>query len=316
MVYSKYFGRKRPQNHFTSCSGYTGRSAVLPYQSPDSLLFSFPRIPSKVFLVFPLMLVCVCVFFVAIALNENLSLESYLYTSVLLWSLTRYIMNRHKGSKRSQSSSWTRKRFTGTRPSEMRSNDQADRSSCFVYVRWTGSSIGVDVRNMRNRLIDIRYNRYRCKKINRRVVFVMRILGVAREGLNIFCNLMDISAGLSQSAYDKIMRHVHTAATTMFEKFTKKATEEEKTKNIENGRPENDFKVSGDRLWKKRGFTSLYGVTTIIGYYTAKVLDAIVKSSFCTACSLWGGKKDTIEYAEWYENHQESCSQNYQGSAG
>ena len=38
-------------------------------------------------------------------------------------------MNRHKGSKRSQSSSRARKWFTGTRSSEMRSDDQADRSS-------------------------------------------------------------------------------------------------------------------------------------------------------------------------------------------
>ena len=152
-------------------------------------------------------------------------------------------------------------------------------------------------------------------EINRRVVFGMRILGVAPEGLNIFCNLMNISAGLSQSAHDKIVRYMHTAATTVFEKFTKKAAEEEKAKNIENSRPENDFKVSGDGSWKKQGFTSLYGVTTILGYYTGKVLDSIVKSSFCTAFSSWGEKEDTIEYSEWYENHQESCSQNHQGSA-
>ena len=203
-------------------------------------------------------------------------------------------MNRHKGSKRSQSSSRARKRFTGTRPSEMRSDDQADRSSASAKKLCSARADDVTVNLFHAyRVIDFFWVFATlaqilvcaiCKgkvtfgqsgqrglgfkivvscmcgerevqsgpmlgtgyEINRRVVFVMRILDVAHEGLNIFCNLMDISVGLSQSACDKIVRHVHTAATTLFEKFTKKAAEEEKAKNIENGRPENDFKVSGD----------------------------------------------------------------------
>ena len=29
-------------------------------------------------------------------------------------------------------------------------------------------------------------------EINRRIVFIMRLLGIAREGINVFCNLMDM----------------------------------------------------------------------------------------------------------------------------
>ena len=36
-------------------------------------------------------------------------------------------------------------------------------------------------------------------EINRRIVFVMRLLGVAREGINVFCNLMDIGTGLKDA---------------------------------------------------------------------------------------------------------------------
>lgn len=153
-------------------------------------------------------------------------------------------------------------------------------------------------------------------EINRRIVFVMRLLGVGLEGVNIFCGLMDICKGLSKNAYGSAIQHIHSAASTMFETFSKKAVDEEKAKNVQNGRYETHLKVSGDGSWKKRGFTSLYGVTTIIGYYSGKVLDVVVKSSFCQACSAWSSRTDTIEYEKWYPTHKESCSSNHEGSAG
>lgn len=57
------------------------------------------------------------------------------------------------------------------------------------------------------------------------------------------------------------------------ETVSKKAVEEEKEKNAEKRSPIH-LKVSGDGSWKKRGFTSLYDVTMLIGYYTGKVIDA------------------------------------------
>ncbi|KYN18878.1 hypothetical protein ALC57_08808 [Trachymyrmex cornetzi] len=46
-------------------------------------------------------------------------------------------------------------------------------------------------------------------EMNRRIVFIMRLLGIAREGINIFCNLMDMCTGLSQSSYTKIVEYIH-----------------------------------------------------------------------------------------------------------
>ena len=65
----------------------------------------------------------------------------------------------------------------------------------------------------------------------------------------------------------------------------------------------------------KRGFTSFYGVTTLIGYYSGKVLDLVVKSFFCQACLSWRLREDTEEYEVWFEDHKETCSQNHNGSA-
>lgn len=153
-------------------------------------------------------------------------------------------------------------------------------------------------------------------EINRRIVFTMRLLGIGREGINIFCGLMDICQGISTSTYDSIVKHIHTAVSSMFKTTTKKAVDEEKELNVQQGRPLTDLKVSGDGSWKKRGFTSLYGIATIIGYYSGKVVDLVVKSSYCQACVFWNKKKNTDEYVEWYEQHEETCSANHEDSAG
>lgn len=127
---------------------------------------------------------------------------------------------------------------------------------------------------------------------------------------------MDICTGLSQSSYSKIIEHVHTAAKSSFEFFSKKAAEEEIEKNIEQGREEKHLKVSGDGTWKKRGFKSLYGVTTLIGYYSGKVIDLVVKSSYCHGCAAWKNKTHTEEYRNWFEDHEEECMKNHEGSSG
>lgn len=59
-----------------------------------------------------------------------------------------------------------------------------------------------------------------------------------------------------------------------------------------------DLKISDAGSWKKRGFAALYGVTTLIGYYSGKVVDIIVKSGYCQACTFWSTRKGTDEYIE------------------
>ena len=48
------------------------------------------------------------------------------------------------------------------------------------------------------------------QEVNRRIVFIMRLLGIGKEGLNTFCNFMDICNGLTESAYNKIVEHSYT----------------------------------------------------------------------------------------------------------
>lgn len=153
-------------------------------------------------------------------------------------------------------------------------------------------------------------------EINRRLVFVFRLLGIGFEGLNKFCGLMDICNGMARNTYYGCVENVRIATAACFQMVLRKAVHEEKEKNVENGHEENHLIVSGDGTWKKRGFSSSYGVSTIIGIYSKKVVDAIVKSSFCQACTTQKRLMDPNDFETWYADHEEQCLANHEGSAG
>lgn len=74
----------------------------------------------------------------------------------------------------------------------------------------------------------------------------MRLLGIGREGINIFSGLMDIGQGIATGTYDQIVRHIHEASKSVFDILSKKAVAEEKAENVKNGKPPNELKISGD----------------------------------------------------------------------
>ena len=155
-------------------------------------------------------------------------------------------------------------------------------------------------------------------EINRQFIFTMKVLGLGLKGCQKFCGLMDIPQFLCHSTYDIILKHIHSCVDTVCQYIMKKAVKQEVKKSCEERNIENtcELTVSGDGTWKKRGFTSLYGVSSVIGYYTGKVLDVHVKSAYCKMCEFWNKKKGTTEYEEWLESHQSECSANHEGSAG
>lgn len=69
-------------------------------------------------------------------------------------------------------------------------------------------------------------------------------------------------------------------------------------------------------LGKKRGYTSLFGVALLIGYYSGKVIAVVVKSAYCKMCESWAKKLDTNEHEEWKKTHEPTCLANHSGSSG
>ena len=95
-----------------------------------------------------------------------------------------------------------------------------------------------------------------------------------------------------------------------------KAVKEEMGMNEEEGHAADELTVSGDGSWARRGFSSLLGIVSLIGKYTNKLLDVVVKSRVCRGCLSRTGKTHTVEYAAWYDDHQEHCDANHEGSSG
>jgi len=92
---------------------------------------------------------------------------------------------------------------------------------------------------------------------------------------------LGLGRGLSQRSYDGIVQYIYASSKKFFEISCKKAIQEEIENNEKEERPILNLSVSGDGSWKKRDFSSLFGVTTLIAYHTGKVIDLIVKNNYC-----------------------------------
>jgi len=151
--------------------------------------------------------------------------------------------------------------------------------------------------------------------INRRLIFTMRLIGIGIQGINKFCAFMCLPKPVFQKSYDEIVQSIAIATDAVKYKFLRKAAEEEKKISVEKGQLEG-LTVSGDSSWRKRGFSSLYGFASLIGWFSGKVIDICVKSKYCKECEYWEKKKDTVEYEEWHALHEKYCDVNHNGSAG
>lgn len=153
-------------------------------------------------------------------------------------------------------------------------------------------------------------------EINRRLVYVMRLIGIGLSGINTFCGLMELGPGLSSSAYYYIINTISIAVKSVFDVVTLKAVREEKLLNAQHGEPEDILTVSGDGSWQKRGFSSLIGIVSLIYKYNKKIANVAIRSSYCKACDKRKGTEHTTEHAAWYQVHKRQCSANHSGSAG
>jgi len=155
----------------------------------------------------------------------------------------------------------------------------------------------------------------RAYEINCRIIFAMRVLGIGINGIKKFCAMMDLAKPVFKTTYYQIISNIATATASVRALSMKKAAIKEKELSIE--RDGNDgLTVSGDGSWRKRGFSSLFGLISLIGWYTGKVLDVYIKSKYCKVCEYWEKRENTAKYEEVYPLHKEHCDANHEGSSG
>ena len=155
-------------------------------------------------------------------------------------------------------------------------------------------------------------NKFNAYEINKRSLLAARTLGHGLSGLKTFCGVMDLPQPVSHSNFDNMNIELKTVSKEVARESMKAAVEE----NVTTESQEDDkMIVSGDGSWRKRGYTSLQGFSSLIRHENGKVIDVAPKQSFCRACEEHP-EEDTEEYREWSERHQEVCSANHSGSSG
>lgn len=118
--------------------------------------------------------------------------------------------------------------------------------------------------------------------INHRIILAMRLL-VGLNGIIKFCAFMDLPRPIFHSFYDRVVEKIAIEAENVCQQSMKTAAQEEKVKSVEKGLT-NGITVSGDGSWRKRGFSSLFGIVSFIGWFTGKVVNVLIKSKYCKAC--------------------------------
>ncbi|XP_011685002.1 PREDICTED: uncharacterized protein LOC105448233 [Wasmannia auropunctata] len=127
---------------------------------------------------------------------------------------------------------------------------------------------------------------------------------------------MDFGRKINKCMYYTAVENIFVAVSFVYNEVIRKAGREEKEKNAADGKEEKKLTVSGDGSWSKRGFSSMFGVVTLIGHYTSKVLDTLVKCTFCNMCITNKKQMTEIEFETWFSEHEENCKANHKRSAG
>ncbi|GFW27284.1 uncharacterized protein TNCV_2831841 [Trichonephila clavipes] len=122
-------------------------------------------------------------------------------------------------------------------------------------------------------------------EINRRFVYLMRTIGQGHAAMTTFCGVMDFPPPVAEKSYNNINK-LRLCIKEVAEASMQSAALKEVT--LTNS---SDIIISGDGIWKTRGYSSRVGVCAVIRDKNGKCIDAEVMSSFCKGCDSWKTKK-------------------------
>ena len=184
--------------------------------------------------------------------------------------------------------------------------------SSLLFVKCTGKKCGF----IKRFYSSSRVGTSQAFEVNRRAVLASRNIGVGHQGLVKFAGTMNMPPPMNENAYRDILEAVKKAAQTVCQQSMTAAVDDAKRFY----EPEEDgvfeIGISGDGTWRRRGYSSLYGIVTAISTVTGKVVDIEIMSKDCKECTVWRNKEGTQEFEDWWEGHQHLCQANHLGSSG
>ena len=103
---------------------------------------------------------------------------------------------------------------------------------------------------------------------------------------------------MNENSYRDHVATIRNSAETVSKESMQNAAEEAKEFYEPGEDGVFDIGVSGDGTWRRRGYSSAYGVITAISTVTGKVLDVEIMSKECKECMVWRSKEGTVEFQE------------------
>ena len=156
-------------------------------------------------------------------------------------------------------------------------------------------------------------------QVNRKAVLGMRVIGRGFKGLCTLSSILDLPPPMSKTTFHKHQRVVSSAVCDVGKASMAKAAAAVLEERQAEDHPA-DIAVSTDGTWMRRGYSSLYGVQTVLAWDTHQVVDVAILSKHCPQCKTWNaallsGKKTQAEFDNWKEAHEGSCGINTKKSA-
>ena len=152
-------------------------------------------------------------------------------------------------------------------------------------------------------------------EINKRIVLVSRNVGIGHQGLGKVLSVLNLPPPMNKSAYKDSVQTLCNAAKKVAETSMRNAVSQ--TKELYEGGEDGivNIAVSGDGTWRKRGYTSSIGITSVLSLANGKVLDTEIMSRECKSCMLNTRKEGSKEFENWWEIHKHVCEVNFHGSS-
>eukprot|EP00117_Sycon_ciliatum_P046428 scpid67182/ scgid2109/ len=152
--------------------------------------------------------------------------------------------------------------------------------------------------------------------LNRMSVLGMRMLGRGREGFKKLSAFLHLPGPVTKKKFQRHSDKLHHAAKAAAQQSMKRAAYSVLTNRTASGEtsPAN-IAVSTDGTWMRRGYSSLYGVQSVIGWDVQKVIGVEVLSRHCTRCTakearLTSGKLSQADFDAWKVTHTADCQAN------
>ena len=150
-------------------------------------------------------------------------------------------------------------------------------------------------------------------EINRRSVLAMRLVGQGRESLKKVCATLDLPPPLAKKSFDFHRSALRQSTETLAqESMSRWSADLLSLRTSSHAVNPADVVVSTDGTWMRRGYSSLYGVQTVISLETKKILDVEILSKSCARCRSWKSrlekrKVSKEEYDAWAAGHAGEC---------